>query len=184
MRVFFLSFTLLIFYSFSTLLGDSLKFKLTQKSIENLKSEGVPDSVLSQLETVKDLEFPNKEQFFKLLELTIGVEQTAEHGSLILKNASLSTGDSRRFLEKDGKYKNNSDHIVYLVLELPPGGNFKNETGHRLRIYRQKEFAQIDPGLQPQLKVKSLEAKLNSLNSRVENLDGGTEKAKGGGGEK
>ncbi len=182
MKLFFLSLILLIFYSFSTLLGDSVRFKLTQQSLKTLKTEGLSETVISQLETVKNLEFTNKEQFLKLLELTIGVEQTEKHGSLILKNSLASSGDSKRFLDKDGKYKNNSEHIVYLVLELPPGESFQNKTGHRFRIYRQEEFSQIDPGFQAQQKVESLEAKLNSLDSKAEVLENLRENAEGEGG--
>lgn len=70
-------------------------FKITEQSIENLKSEGVPDDVLENLETIKNQEIIGKGQFLDILKTTIGDEQTVEFKSLILKHA-VQTHDGQK----------------------------------------------------------------------------------------
>jgi hypothetical protein len=62
-------------------------FKLTEQSLENLKSEGLLDDVIDKLETIKNQEFTDEEKFLEILKSTIGDEQTVIHKSLILKHA-------------------------------------------------------------------------------------------------
>ena len=59
-------------------------FKITEQSLENLKSEDVPDDILEKLQNLKDQEF-TEEEFLDILKITIGDEQTVRFKSLILK---------------------------------------------------------------------------------------------------
>ena len=51
-------------------------FKITEQSLENLKSEGVPDDVLERLENIKNQEFIGEAKFARILKETIGNETT------------------------------------------------------------------------------------------------------------
>ena len=66
---------------------DSVSFTLTDQALENLKSEGVPDSVTNLLESLVNVEFKNKEKFLAFAKTTIGEEQLAKYQSQILRQA-------------------------------------------------------------------------------------------------
>ena len=61
-------------------------FKMTEQSLENLTSEGLPSDVLEELQRLKNREFTGEENFLKNLEETIGDEQTNQFKPLILKH--------------------------------------------------------------------------------------------------
>jgi len=67
--------------------GKEAGFKITEQSLENLKSEGVPVDVLEKLQSLKNQEFIGEKDFLDKLEETIGDEQTAMFKSSILKHA-------------------------------------------------------------------------------------------------
>ena len=62
-------------------------FKITKQSLENLKSEGVPDGVLKELQSLKNRKITGKEAFLDILREKIGDEQTGNFDELILKHA-------------------------------------------------------------------------------------------------
>ena len=57
-------------------------------SLSNLRSEGVPDDVLTKLQAIQNKEFLSESRFLSKLEETIGTEQTNQYKSLILKSAA------------------------------------------------------------------------------------------------
>jgi len=63
-------------------------FKITEQSLENLKSEDVPDDVLGKLQRLKNREYTREEKFLDILKRTIGDEQTVRFAPLILKHAA------------------------------------------------------------------------------------------------
>ncbi len=65
--------------------------KITEQSLENLKSEGVLDDVLEKLQSLKNQEFIGEKDFLVKLEETIGAEQTVRFKSSILKHALKET---------------------------------------------------------------------------------------------
>lgn len=71
--------------------GETASFNLTEKSLENLKLEGISEELISKLKIIKNQEFTVKENFLDILKSTIGDEQTVKHGSLILRHAGKLT---------------------------------------------------------------------------------------------
>ncbi len=65
------------------------RFNITEQSLEMLQSEGVPNDVVENLNGIKNQENTGEKEFLKLLEATIGKEQTVQYKSLILKHAKL-----------------------------------------------------------------------------------------------
>jgi phage tail-like protein len=63
-------------------------FKITDQSLKDLKSEGVPDSVLRKLEIIRNQEIVGEKKLLGILEAVIGDEQTAKFKSVILNLAS------------------------------------------------------------------------------------------------
>ena len=63
------------------------RFNITEQSLEMLQSEGVPNDVVENLNGIKNQENTGEKKFLKLLEATIGKEQTVQYKSLILKHA-------------------------------------------------------------------------------------------------
>ncbi len=66
---------------------DSASFMLTSQSFDNLKSEGVPDSVISQLDSLKDIEFKSEGRFLTFLKSRLEEEHFDLYKSQILKHA-------------------------------------------------------------------------------------------------
>jgi hypothetical protein len=67
-----------------------LSFKLSEQSLENLKSErlpAVPAEVINHLEAIKNREFNDEKTFLEELKATIGEKQTTRYKLLILKHA-------------------------------------------------------------------------------------------------
>lgn len=62
-------------------------FKLTNQSLQYLEFEGLPNDVISQLESIKNQEFRGRENFLNNLQLKIGDGQTVRYESRILKYA-------------------------------------------------------------------------------------------------
>lgn len=77
-------------------------FKLTGQSLQNLKSEGVPDEVLKKLEELKDQKPEPKKKFLEILKKTIGEDHTDQFGSLILKHAAGGKNISGHGLKLEG----------------------------------------------------------------------------------
>jgi len=73
---------------------DSRGFKITEQSLESLKSEGVPPDVLRILRDTPDQEVKGMEQFLAGLKEVIGGDQTKKFRKLFLKHASLPAQDS------------------------------------------------------------------------------------------
>lgn len=68
-------------------------FKITERTFENLKSEGFPDDVLEKLESIKNQEPIGEEEFVGILKTTIGDEQTEKFKSLILEHTKVERTD-------------------------------------------------------------------------------------------
>ncbi len=66
---------------------NPVSFIITEQSLTNMKSEGVPDDVLAKLESIKNREVICEANFQRLLNDTIGEEQTVKFKSVILKHA-------------------------------------------------------------------------------------------------
>lgn len=60
---------------------------ITERSLESLKSEGVPDAVLEKLKGIKDQNVAGEAKFQELVRTTIGDEQAAKFESLIIRHA-------------------------------------------------------------------------------------------------
>lgn len=65
---------------------DEVSFKLTERSLENLRSEGIPDAVLRKLEDLKDRWFVGKAEFSRIFKSTIRDIQITDHEPTILKH--------------------------------------------------------------------------------------------------
>lgn len=66
------------------------RFKITDRSLERLKSEGVPDEVLENLKSTEERDFLTEEVMLATLRKQIGDASTDAYKSLILKNAQYS----------------------------------------------------------------------------------------------
>jgi len=77
--------------------------KITEQSLENMKSEGVPDDILDKLQSLKDQKFTGEKEFLDLLKGKIGDEQADGFKSLILKHAEITSqkrvGEQGRSIE-------------------------------------------------------------------------------------
>jgi len=62
-------------------------FKITDKSFESLKSEGLHDNILKRLEGIKNQEFMEEKKFLESIEIKNGNQQTGGYDLLILKYA-------------------------------------------------------------------------------------------------
>jgi hypothetical protein len=63
-------------------------FKITDKTLTSLKSEGLPDEVLKKLEPIKNKKVEGERRFVSLLETAIGAGDVVSFKSRILKHAS------------------------------------------------------------------------------------------------
>jgi hypothetical protein len=75
-------------------------FIITKRSLKNLKSKDVPDDVLKNLKRIKNKKVKGKGDFQRLLNETIGKEQTVEFESVILKHAETTWGKICKFLRR------------------------------------------------------------------------------------
>ena len=66
-------------------------FELTEQSFKSLKSEGVPDEVMQNLEGLKNQQYIGEGKFGDILKTTLGEEHTRRYGSFILKHAQAPT---------------------------------------------------------------------------------------------
>ena len=62
-------------------------FKITERSLQGLRSEGVPDNILGKLEDIRDQEFTSEREFVDLLRTILGKEEAATFRAFILKHA-------------------------------------------------------------------------------------------------
>lgn len=64
-----------------------VRIKITRQSLNNLKSEGIPDDVLKKLEDLKDQEITGYGKFIDILKAKIGEENTVKFEYFIGKHA-------------------------------------------------------------------------------------------------
>ncbi|HLC15628.1 MAG TPA: NACHT domain-containing protein, partial [Thermodesulfovibrionia bacterium] len=79
--------------------SDFIQFKITDQSIENLRSEGVKYDVLDGLKSIINQEFISEDDLVKTLITTIGEDETFTYKSLILKHAYNVGTKQRRLIE-------------------------------------------------------------------------------------
>ncbi|MCP4111221.1 MAG: filamentous hemagglutinin N-terminal domain-containing protein, partial [Desulfobacteraceae bacterium] len=68
-------------------------FKLTDTSLEKLKTEGVSEATIIQLETLQGEDYKNQGDFTNTLKKTIGEDQAVQYESLILEHAEKANGE-------------------------------------------------------------------------------------------
>lgn len=67
-------------------------FKLTNQSLRNLKSESIPEDILSNLEYLKNQVYTSEDMLVSVLEKTVGKVMTSQCKSLILEHTRAETG--------------------------------------------------------------------------------------------
>jgi len=73
------------------------RFKLTKQSLDKLKNENLPDTILEGLRTIENQEFFSEREFLDALEQHIEKEQIIQHQELILKYAQQDKSEHRSF---------------------------------------------------------------------------------------
>ncbi len=63
------------------------RYKITDDTIDDLRAQGVPEDVLTDLEPIKDQEVIGEKEFLDVLSETIGEERTNEYRLLLLQYA-------------------------------------------------------------------------------------------------
>ena len=85
----------------------SIKFRITQQSLQSLQSESVPRRVLKKLEDIKDREYTGQPEFFNALRTVLGVEQLYKHRASLFKHAVVRTPDAccriKQMVENDAQ---------------------------------------------------------------------------------
>ena len=66
-----------------------VKFQLTEPSFKGLTSENIPADILEILQSLKDKEFSDEEEFFNDLKKQMGEEQAAKYKTLLLKYGAI-----------------------------------------------------------------------------------------------
>lgn len=62
-------------------------FKITDQSLETLKTEGLPETTITKLKPVKNKVYATKDEFAKALKMMIGEKQYEQHKALLVKHA-------------------------------------------------------------------------------------------------
>lgn len=62
-------------------------YQITARTLELLESEGVPQTVLDKLSTIRDVKYKTEEEFLRAVEGKIGPQETETHKAVILKYA-------------------------------------------------------------------------------------------------
>ena len=85
----------------------SIKFRITQQSLQNLQSESLPLRVLKKLEDIKDREFTGQPDFFTALRTVLGVDQLHKHRASLFKHAVVRTPEAccrvKQMVESDAQ---------------------------------------------------------------------------------
>jgi len=71
---------------------SEIKYKLTERSFQQLLAGGVPDDVLTKLQVIRDKEYPNRDQFLDALQRAAGKAQLTRITGLILTHACEEEG--------------------------------------------------------------------------------------------
>jgi hypothetical protein len=77
--------------SYMLVLSREANFKLTKQSLRNLRSEGLPDDILKDLELLAEQGFTKENKFLHAIEEQIGKDYAVRYEDLILKYASIDT---------------------------------------------------------------------------------------------
>jgi Dolichyl-phosphate-mannose-protein mannosyltransferase len=96
----------------------TVKFKITDESLQVLKERGVPTEVLRKLDAIKNQEFSGEPIFLNTLKTTLGVEEAFRYKRIILKAGVLRGPDTRDRIKQI--IENNSGGHIWFV------GNWDN----------------------------------------------------------
>ena len=103
-------------------LAFAASFKITEQSLENLKTEGVPNDILEKLESIKNQELTGERKFVGVLETAIGEEQTVKFKSLILEHAAFA-GE---------RIENLDDLLMYSIGRLKSDFEYFSHSSHEM----------------------------------------------------
>lgn len=78
---------LLGFYTQRTKLKKRSNFEITQKVLQTLENEDIPEQIFEELELLQDEGFETKDELLDAIEEYIGEEETHKYGEIILKHA-------------------------------------------------------------------------------------------------
>ena len=93
-------------------------FRITENSLEQLKSQELPEAVLNELEKIKNQLFEGKRQFLQILKVIIGEENTKKYDKLILECAAES---DIKLTDMVGRFK----RVVWFASHPDHGGSVK-----------------------------------------------------------
>ena len=119
---------------FKKAIDASTSFKLTKQSLKNLGTEGLPDDVLKQLESLDSQEITDKELFLGAVEKQIGKDQTAQYAERILKYAEATPKFFEPYLNLGIVYMqqgNKADAIAQFKLVLEQSNDEELKTSAR-----------------------------------------------------
>jgi hypothetical protein len=85
--------------------GGKRSFRITEEVLEDLKADRIPNEIINKLESIKNKEFEEEDQFIEALEQTIGDEETRHYELLILSYA-LASQESQSFYIGEEKAMN------------------------------------------------------------------------------
>ncbi|MFQ5606047.1 MAG: hypothetical protein ACE5HS_22470, partial [bacterium] len=77
---------------------------------------------------------------------------------------------AQKKISPGSKFKNKKDHLVYLLLILPPKSEFKNTTEDTFRVLSQKDVFKYYLRFQIDAKIDSLEKSLKINQQKMQQL--------------
>lgn len=131
---------------------DEVRLKITDRSLQNLKKEKIPDEILTRLESLKNMDFREEEQFLEHLNSAIGNESLSPYKSLILRHAD----NILRLIHRSrDKFKENIGIVPVLAI---PDSRFINKSRTKVSFVEDDKSSLKEYGAYHYLYQKPYEA--------------------------
>lgn len=118
----------------SAMTGQSELFKITELSLENLRSDGVSESVLKKLANMRSYELASERDFISAVGKEIGKGSATKYKSLILKHARKTEIFSIKMV-----FKGKMDQLVKFMYNIQDSARWLKINSMRIGISDRKE---------------------------------------------
>jgi len=149
----------------NSFLANTVSYALTDESMENLKNENLPKTIIAQLEEIKDQEFESEEEFVEKLKSIIRPKRDQKYLPLILQHSE----ESNPFILNLTSDRIQKSH--FLLDGIRQGQEIEALIGYRFE--RTLHDRELDVVISPLRKAFPLDADRELINgsaSAIENL--------------
>ncbi len=136
-------------------LPETLGFKLSQQSLDELEAKGVPAEIIAKLQELKSQRFKTKEEFINALEKVLEIEQTDLDKPLIEKLENQEYETKEEFINVLENILKSDQPVLYRAVARALGKKDYKTKGEFIAVLKQTQMAFFERLILRQAAIKN-----------------------------